>query len=99
MDRIAINELREHLSRMMSAAEECRNAAEKTERSREFFRALAVTYDRAAREMRIMLDAVARANAVSAKCVQSNGAALRHDDAGHLPREEISEMAQSATSL
>jgi hypothetical protein len=63
MDVIAINDLRARYMQAVRAAETYRDAAEKIEPLREFYHALAVTYERAAREMRLMLDAVERIDA------------------------------------
>lgn len=60
MDIIAINDLRARHRQTVCAAESYRDAAGKMAPLRDFYHALAVTYERAAREMRIMLDTVER---------------------------------------
>lgn len=60
MDAVAINELRARYTQAIRSAETYRDAAETIAPLREFYHALAVTYERAAREMRLMLDAVER---------------------------------------
>jgi hypothetical protein len=60
MDVIAINELRARYAQALRSAETYRDAAEAVEPLRAFYHALAVTYERAAREMRLMLDTVER---------------------------------------
>jgi hypothetical protein len=60
MDLIAINQLRVRYAQAVRAAESYRDAAEASEPLRAFYHALAVTYERSAREMRLMLDTVER---------------------------------------
>jgi hypothetical protein len=60
MDVIAINELRARYTQAVRSAETYRDAAETIAALREFYHALAITYERSAREMRLMLDAVER---------------------------------------
>lgn len=60
MDHVAINELRERYAQTVRAAETYRDAAVQMEPLREFYHALAMTYERAAREMEVMLDSTER---------------------------------------
>ena len=60
MDFVAINDLRARYAQAVRSAETYRDAAEKTEPLRDFYHALAVTYERSAREMGLMLDTVER---------------------------------------
>ncbi len=56
MDMIAINDLRARYTQAIRAAETYREAAEKISPLREFYRALAFTYERMAREANLMLE-------------------------------------------
>ena len=60
MDHIAITQLRGRHAEAVTSAEIYRDAAEKNPANRDFYRALAFTYERAAREMKLMLDRVER---------------------------------------
>lgn len=61
MDAVAITELRERYLNTVRAAETYRDAAEQMKSLRDFYHALASTYERAAHEMGAMLDAAERA--------------------------------------
>ena len=60
MDLVAINDLRARHRQTACAAESYRDAAGRIAPLRDFYRALAATYEQAAREMQIMLDTVER---------------------------------------
>jgi hypothetical protein len=60
MDLVAIAQLRVRYAEAVTSAETYRDAAEKDRESRDFYRALAFTYERSAREMKLMLDRVER---------------------------------------
>lgn len=60
MDIAAITELRARSIETISAAEKYRALASATPALREFYHALAVTYERSVREMQIMLNTVDR---------------------------------------
>jgi hypothetical protein len=60
MDFVAIRELRARHSAAVRAAETYRDAAAEIPPLHEFYHALAVTYERAAREFGLMLDTVER---------------------------------------
>ena len=56
MDMIAINDLRARYQQAVRAAKTYRDAAEDIPPLREFYRALAFTYERMAQEARLMID-------------------------------------------
>lgn len=60
MDIAAVMELRARCLEAVNAAEKYRELASSTPELREFYHALAVTYERTVREMQIMLDTVDR---------------------------------------
>jgi hypothetical protein len=60
MDVAAVTELRARWLEAVGDAEKYRALASSTPPLREFYHALAVTYERSAREMHIMLDTVDR---------------------------------------
>jgi hypothetical protein len=65
MDMLAITLLRSRYLEAVSAAETYRDAAEEAFDLRAFYQALATTYERSAREMRLMLDAAERLSALA----------------------------------
>jgi len=64
MDVGAIIELRARCLESVNAAEKYRALASSTPALREFYHALAVTYERSVREMQFMLDTVDRVTAI-----------------------------------
>jgi hypothetical protein len=60
MDLAAIAQLRVRHAEAIASAETYRQAAENSAENRDFYRALAFTYERSAREMNLMLDRVER---------------------------------------
>ena len=64
MDFAAVTQLRARYQDAIKAAEIYRDAAETTPRLKDFYHALAFTYERSAREMRLMLDTVERISCV-----------------------------------
>jgi len=60
MDHVAITQLHGRHTEAITSAETYRDAAEKNPENRDFYRALAFTYERAAYEMKLMLDRVER---------------------------------------
>jgi hypothetical protein len=63
MDIAAITELRARSIEAINAAEKYRALAASVPAQRDFYHALAVTYERSLREMQIMLDTVERLDA------------------------------------
>jgi len=60
MDLVAVTALRARYQDAIKAAETYRDAAENSPHLRDFYAALAFTYERSGREMRLMLDTVDR---------------------------------------
>jgi hypothetical protein len=60
MDQFAIAQLGARWAEMVDSAQAYRSSAETDEVNRDFYRALAVTYERSAREMKLMLDKTRR---------------------------------------
>lgn len=60
----AITELKARTTDAIASAEKYRDLAEQTPTQRAFYHALAVTYERAAREMQLMLDKIERGSTV-----------------------------------
>jgi hypothetical protein len=65
MDIAAITELRARSIEAINAAEKYRALAASVPAQRDFYHALAVTYERSLREMQIMLDTVERLDAAN----------------------------------
>lgn len=60
MDRFAIAQLGARWAEAVDSAQAYRSAAETDAENQEFYNALAVTYERSAREMKLMLDKTKR---------------------------------------